>query len=136
MGVSKKSAEPNEADESPTPTTVSLAQFETFLAIIRTGATKTAADRLAIDDSTLRGRIRSLEAWLGRTLFTKRPTYRLTPYGHRFRPTAELLVRSLYEAREKTNFERIMELKGVPLDQPLGREVTNKVTGETYYQID
>jgi DNA-binding transcriptional LysR family regulator len=61
-----------------------------FLAVARAGSTLAAAKALGTSQSTVHRRIAELEAQIGRSLVTRRPTgYRLTELGEHLLPFAE-----------------------------------------------
>ena len=77
--------------------------IETFLDLCDTRSFNKTADRLGVTQSTISGRIQSLEATLGRTLFTRsRAGTELTLEGLKFEPHARLLRHSWAEALHAT----------------------------------
>ncbi|MDW4549080.1 LysR family transcriptional regulator [Defluviimonas sp. D31] len=74
--------------------------IETFLDLCTTRSFNRTADRLGITQSTVSGRIRSLEATLGHRLFIRsRSGTELTTEGLRFAPHARALLHGWTEAR-------------------------------------
>ncbi len=72
----------------------------TFLAVAAAGSFVGAAERLHVTQSTVSGRIQTLEDQLGCRLFTRnRAGATLTDAGRRFRKHAALLVRTVEQAR-------------------------------------
>ncbi len=77
--------------------------IETFLDLCETKNFNRTADRLRVTQSTISGRIQSLEAILGRTLFTRsRAGTELTLEGLKFEPHARKLRHSWAEALHAT----------------------------------
>lgn len=114
--------------QSPT-----LAQIETFSAIINKGGLKNAAHSLGIDESTARERIATLEVWLGKELFYRRPSLRTTAEGEQFRVFAELIISAFYTFRSYTALDDIARITGAKLEL---REVFNKVTQRRHFELD
>jgi DNA-binding transcriptional LysR family regulator len=74
--------------------------LEDFLAILSEGGFSRAAERRAVSQSAFSRRIRSLEDWVGATLFDRDThSIRLTAAGERFRPAAEEILRVLEAGR-------------------------------------
>ena len=77
--------------------------IETFLDLCETRSFNRSADRLGVTQSTVSGRIRTLEAELGRPLFTRsRSGTELTLEGLKFEPHARALRHSWNEALHAT----------------------------------
>ena len=77
--------------------------IDTFLDLCETRSFNRSAERLGVTQSTVSGRIRSLEASLGRPLFLRsRAGTELTTEGLRFEPHARALRRSWTEALNAT----------------------------------
>ena len=77
--------------------------IDTFLDLCETRSFNRSAERLGVTQSTISGRIRSLEARLGRQLFTRsRAGTDLTTEGLRFEPHARALRRGWAEALHAT----------------------------------
>jgi DNA-binding transcriptional LysR family regulator len=78
---------------------VLLAQIESFVEVARSGNVTRAAEALSISQPTLTGRIKSLEAELGATLFHRtRSGVRLTEAGIAFLPHAERTLAAAADA--------------------------------------
>lgn len=78
------------------------AWLEDFLAMIETGGFSRAAERRGVSQPSLSRRIRSLETWVGASLFDRNThTVKLTSAGERFRPVAEDTLRQLQLGREE-----------------------------------
>lgn len=78
------------------------AWLEDFLALIETGGFSRAAERRGVTQPSLSRRIRSLETWVGASLFDRSThTVKLTGAGQRFRPIAEETLRQLQLGREE-----------------------------------
>lgn len=76
--------------------------LEDFLALLETGGFSRAAERRGVSQPSLSRRIRSLETWLGVSLFDRSThTVRPTSAGKRFRPIAEEVLRQLQLGREE-----------------------------------
>jgi DNA-binding transcriptional LysR family regulator len=76
---------------------------ETFLDLAASGSFNRTADRLAVTQSTVSGRIKSLETSLGSRLFNRsKAGASLTPAGERFRAHAASLLHEWNEARRMT----------------------------------
>ena len=72
----------------------------TFLAVVSAGSFVAAAERLHVTQSTVSGRIQTLEEQLGCRLFTRnRAGAVLTDNGRRFQKHAALIVRTVEQAR-------------------------------------
>ena len=79
----------------------------TFLAVADAGSFVAAAERLHVTQSTVSGRIQTLEDQLGRRLFTRsRSGASLTEAGRRFQKHATLLVRTVEQARHDIGLPR------------------------------
>lgn len=77
--------------------------LETFLDLCETRSFNRTADRLGVTQSTISGRIKALEAELGRALFTRsRSGTELTLEGLKFEPHARALRHSWNEAVHAT----------------------------------
>jgi LysR family transcriptional regulator, hypochlorite-specific transcription factor HypT len=75
--------------------------LEDFLAVLDEGSFSRAAERRAVTQPAFSRRIRSLETWIGTSLFERgQHQVRLTPAGERFRPAAEEMLRHLQIARQ------------------------------------
>lgn len=75
--------------------------LEDFLAVLDEGGFSRAADRRAVSQPAFSRRIRSLEDWVGTTLFDRNThSVRLTAAGERFRPVAEEMLRRLQAGRQ------------------------------------
>lgn len=80
-----------------------LELIETFLDLCDTKSFNRTADKLGVTQSTVSGRVRALEASLGRTLFTRsRAGTELTLEGLQFEPHARALRHSWNEAVHAT----------------------------------
>ena len=78
------------------------AWLEDFLALLETGGFSRAAERRGVSQPGLSRRIRSLETWVGASLFDRNThTVRLTNAGESFRPVAEDILRRLQLGREE-----------------------------------
>jgi DNA-binding transcriptional LysR family regulator len=78
---------------------VLLVQIESFVEVARSGNVTRAAEALSISQPTLTGRIKSLEAELGATLFHRtRSGVRLTEAGTAFLPHAERTLAAAADA--------------------------------------
>jgi DNA-binding transcriptional LysR family regulator len=76
-------------------------QIETFLDLCETRSFQRTADRLGVTQSSVSGRVKALEAALGRRLFTRsRVGTVLTTDGLRFEPHARLLLHQWISARQ------------------------------------
>lgn len=77
--------------------------LEDFLALVEHQHFGRAAEARNVSQPAFSRRVRLLETWLGAPLFN-RDTHRvaLTPAGEQWRPTAEDLLRRLYQGREQT----------------------------------
>ena len=95
---------------------ISLAR--TFLEVASTGSFVAAADRLALTQTAVSARVRSLEEQLGRTLFVRNKAgARLTPSGTRF-------------VRYATSMVQLWERAQQQVALPPGREERISVGGE------
>ncbi len=75
--------------------------LEDFLSLVDTGNFSRSADVRCTTQPAFSRRIKSLEDWVGAVLFDRRGhPITLTAAGERFRPTAEEIMRRLYQARE------------------------------------
>lgn len=131
-----KSAPKRNGATSSASRTISLVQIETFLAIVDEGGLKRAAHKLEADESSLRERISNLEKWTGRTLFTKRPSFKITPDGNEFLDLARAIKMALCAYRDSIGFEHLLDIKGQSYGDIILNAVSNKVTGRTIYEID
>ena len=74
--------------------------LEDFLAVIDAGGFSRAAETRHVTQSALSRRIKSLEDWVGTSLFLRTThSVRLTPAGEAFRPHAEEILRRLAAGR-------------------------------------
>lgn len=75
--------------------------LEDFLSLVDTRNFSRSAEARYTTQPAFSRRIKSLEEWVGATLFdrTTQPS-RLTPSGERFRPVAEEVLRRLYQGRD------------------------------------
>lgn len=75
--------------------------LEDFLSLVDTRNFSRSAEARYTTQPAFSRRIKSLEEWIGATLFdrTAQPI-RLTPSGERFRPVAEDVLRRLYQGRD------------------------------------
>jgi DNA-binding transcriptional LysR family regulator len=81
---------------------MNLECVRSFMHVVETGSFSLAAARLSVMQSTISGRIRSLENELGQTLFSRgRGGAELTRAGHEFRQHAEIIIRSWEQARHR-----------------------------------
>lgn len=76
--------------------------LEDFLSLVDTRNFSRSAEARYTTQPAFSRRIKSLEEWIGATLFdrTAQPI-RLTPSGERFRPIAEDVLRRLYQGRDE-----------------------------------
>lgn len=76
--------------------------LEDFLSLVDTRNFSRSAEARYTTQPAFSRRIKSLEEWIGATLFdrTAQPI-RLTPSGERFRPVAEDVLRRLYQGRDE-----------------------------------
>jgi DNA-binding transcriptional LysR family regulator len=78
------------------------AWLEDFVALLETGGFSRAAEKRGVSQPGLSRRIRSLETWIGASLFDRNThTVRLTSAGEAFRPVAEDVLRRLQLGREE-----------------------------------
>ena len=79
-----------------------LTWLEDFLAVLDEGGFSRAAERRGVSQPAFSRRIRSLEDWVGTTLFDRDThSVRLTLAGERFQPAAEDILRRLRNARQE-----------------------------------
>jgi DNA-binding transcriptional LysR family regulator len=81
---------------------MNLDSLQSFRSVADAGSFSIAAARLGVMQSTISGRIQSLEKELGCVLFRRgRAGAELTPAGHDFRPLAERIVQTWDQARHQ-----------------------------------
>ncbi len=81
---------------------MNLECLRSFMHVVETGSFSLAAERLSVMQSTISGRIQSLENELGQTLFSRgRGGAELTRAGLEFRRHAETIMRSWEQARHR-----------------------------------
>lgn len=79
----------------------------TFLAVIEAGSFSNAAEHLHVTQSTVSARLRTLETFLGTTLFVRNKSgTSLTPAGRQFQRHALLLIRTVEQARHDVGVPR------------------------------
>ena len=89
----------------------------TFVVVVEAGSFLGASARLNVSQSTVSARVKSLEEFLGRTLFVRnRGGAELTPAGRRFQRHAASLLRTMEQARQDVGvpdgFSRILTVGG------------------------
>lgn len=76
--------------------------LEDFLSLVDTRNFSRSAEARYTTQPAFSRRIKSLEEWIGATLFDRAAQpIRLTPSGERFRPVAEDVLRRLYQGRDE-----------------------------------
>ncbi len=124
---------------------MNIEQVLTFLDLIETNSFNATAERLGVTQSTISSRVQSLEAALGKRLFTRsRAGTRLTTAGARFAHHARTLQQEWNEAQRSVqsadNFARSLRI-GVQMDiapDAIGRWVQSfrKAMPDTSFYIE